>query len=82
VSPDVEFPKRDDAVFVAYTPADAPRYAIASVIEHGGAGNLAAAPLARDILNLVLDREDGKRGGTDAADKKAASHAGTNETAG
>lgn len=81
-SPEVESPKRDDAVFVAYTPADAPRYAIATVIEHGGAGNLAAAPLARDILNLVLDREDSKRGGTDAADKKAASHAGTNETAG
>lgn len=81
-SSDVEFSKRGDAVFVAYTPADAPRYAVATVIEHGGAGDLTAAPLARDILNLVLDREDSKRAGTDAAGKKAASHAGTNETAG
>jgi penicillin-binding protein 2 len=81
-SSDVEFSKRGDAVFVAYTPADAPRYAVATVIEHGGAGDLTTAPLARDILNLVLDREDSKRAGTDAAGKKAASHAGTNETAG
>lgn len=82
VSSDVELSKRGDAVFVAYTPANTPRYAIATVIEHGGAGNLTAAPLARDILNLVLDREDSKRAGTDAANKKAASHADTNETAG
>lgn len=49
--------ERDHALFVAYAPADAPRYAIATVIEHGGSGGTAAAPIARDILAMVLERD-------------------------
>ena len=45
---------RDHALFVAYAPADAPRYAVAVVVEHGGGGSLAAAPIARDALLRVL----------------------------
>jgi len=41
---------RDHALFVAYAPIDNPRYAIAVVVEHGGGGSKAAAPIARDIL--------------------------------
>lgn len=76
------WPKRDHAIFIAYTPADAPRYAIATVIEHGGKGETAAAPLARDILNLVLERDDRTRAGSNAADGNVPPQTRTNETAG
>jgi penicillin-binding protein 2 len=36
--------------FVAFAPADAPRIALAVLVEHGGSGGEAAAPLAREIL--------------------------------
>jgi len=48
---------RDHALFVTYAPADAPRYAVAVVVEHGGGGSVAAAPPARDILRELL-KED------------------------
>lgn len=41
---------RDHALFVAYVPAHAPRYAISVVVEHGGGGSKVAAPIARDVL--------------------------------
>lgn len=41
---------RDHALFVGYAPAHAPRYAVAVVVEHGGGGSKAAAPIARDVL--------------------------------
>lgn len=42
--------RRDHALFVGYAPYEAPRYAIAVVVEHGGGGSTAAAPIARDII--------------------------------
>lgn len=48
---------RDHALFVGYAPIQAPQYAIAIVIEHGGGGAGVAAPVARDIL-----RETQRRG--------------------
>jgi penicillin-binding protein 2 len=42
--------RRDHALFVAFAPYDAPRYAVSVVVEHGGGGSTAAAPIARDIL--------------------------------
>jgi penicillin-binding protein 2 len=36
--------------FVAFAPADRPRIALAVLVEHGGSGTAAAAPVARDIL--------------------------------
>lgn len=41
---------RDHALFVAYAPADDPRYAISVVVDHGGGGSTVAAPIARDVL--------------------------------
>jgi penicillin-binding protein 2 len=41
---------RDHAMFVAYAPMEAPRYAVSVVVEHGGGGSTMAAPIARDIL--------------------------------
>ena len=47
--------ERDHALFVAFAPYDAPRYAVAVVVEHGGSGSQAAAPLARDIIAKALE---------------------------
>ncbi|MCH8111942.1 MAG: penicillin-binding protein 2 [Proteobacteria bacterium] len=41
---------RDHALFVAFAPLSAPRYAAAVVVEHGGSGSGVAAPIVRDIL--------------------------------
>jgi len=48
---------RPHALFVAFAPYDAPRYALAVVVEHGNAGAAAAAPIARDIMVDVLNRD-------------------------
>lgn len=46
--------RRDHALFVAYAPVNDPQFAIALVVEHGGGGSAAAAPIARDILLFAL----------------------------
>jgi penicillin-binding protein 2 len=45
---------RDHAWFVAFAPADDPRYAISVLVEHGGFGAAAAAPRAREIMRVAL----------------------------
>ncbi len=47
---DLPWNQRDHALFVAFAPVAAPRYAVSVVVEHGGSGAKAAAPIARDIL--------------------------------
>lgn len=47
---DLPWERRDHALFVGYAPFDRPRYAVSVVVEHGGGGSRAAAPVARDIL--------------------------------
>ena len=51
---------RDHALFVAYAPADDPKYAIGVVVEHGEGGSRAAAPVARDILAYAV-KTDSRR---------------------
>jgi penicillin-binding protein 2 len=57
---DIERELRDHALFVAYAPADNPRYAISVVVEHGESGSGAAAPLARDILAAAIKMDSGR----------------------
>lgn len=47
---DLPWERRDHALFVGYAPFNAPKYAISVVVEHGGGGSTAAAPIARDII--------------------------------
>jgi penicillin-binding protein 2 len=47
---------RDHGLFICFAPFDAPRYAAAVVIEHGG-GSGAAYPIARDVMTFLYDRE-------------------------
>jgi penicillin-binding protein 2 len=49
--------ERDHALFVAFAPVEAPRYACAIVVDHGGSGGKAAGPVARDILELAIKRD-------------------------
>ncbi|MEZ0498380.1 penicillin-binding protein 2 [Sphingomonas sp. IW22] len=48
---------RDHGLFIGFAPVDAPRYAVAVVIEHGMSGSGAAAPVARDLLTYLFDRK-------------------------
>lgn len=52
--------ERDHALFVAYAPLNAPRYACAVIVEHGGGGSTVAAPIARDILVECQKRAPGR----------------------
>jgi len=51
------FGARDHAVFVAYAPAAAPRYAVAVLLEHAGGGGAKAAPVARDCLKILFESD-------------------------
>ena len=49
--------RRDHALFVGFAPIEAPRYAVAVVVEHGGGDSSVAAPIARDIMIETLKRD-------------------------
>jgi len=49
--------ERDHALFVGYAPLDNPRYVVSVVVEHGGGGSKAAAPIARDALHEIQKRD-------------------------
>ncbi|WP_137699735.1 penicillin-binding protein 2 [Marimonas lutisalis] len=55
---DLPWNRRDHALFVNFAPYDNPRIAVAVVVEHGGGGSTAAAPIARDITLQALYGED------------------------
>jgi penicillin-binding protein 2 len=48
---------RDHALFIAFAPAEAPRFAIGCIIEHGGFGASAAAPIVRDTMTYLFDQQ-------------------------
>lgn len=51
---EVEKRYRHHALFVGWAPADSPRLVVAVVVEHGGGGAEAAAPVAGDVLRAAL----------------------------
>ena len=55
---DIPYEDRDHAVFIAFAPYENPRYAISVLIEHGGSGSKVAAPLAKKVIKLVIDRHE------------------------
>ena len=54
---------RDHGVFVGYAPADNPKYAVAVLVEHGGGGSTAAAPIASKILLEAVKLDPSLNGG-------------------
>lgn len=55
---EVEWDRRDHALFVNFAPFDAPRIAVSVIVEHGGGGSRTAAPIARDITLQALYGND------------------------
>jgi len=54
----IPYEDRDHALYVAYGPYKNPRYALSILIEHGGSGSTAAAPMAKKLFKLIIDRHD------------------------
>ena len=54
----IPYNDRDHALYIAFGPYKNPRYAMSILIEHGGSGGSAAAPLAKKLFKLVIDRHD------------------------
>ena len=52
---EVPYQFRDHAWFVAAAPADSPTIALSILIQHGGHGGAAAAPIAKEILRAYLE---------------------------
>ncbi|NIZ61194.1 penicillin-binding protein 2 [Sedimentitalea sp. CY04] len=51
---DLPWERRDHALFVSFAPFDNPKFAIAVIVEHGGGGSTAAAPIVRDVMLQAL----------------------------
>ena len=45
---------RDHSLFIAFAPADAPTIALGILVENGGHGSTAAAPIARKVMDFYL----------------------------
>ena len=57
---DITYLERDHAWFVAFAPVHNPKYAISVLVEHGGSGSSAAAPIAKKIIKKVLERDQSR----------------------
>lgn len=52
---DKEWRFRDHSIFVGYAPFEAPRFAVGTIVEHGGSGSGRAADISRSILQKSLE---------------------------
>ncbi|MDC2997671.1 penicillin-binding protein 2 [Candidatus Pelagibacter sp.] len=53
---EIPYEERDHALYVAFGPYKSPRYALSIIIEHGGSGGTVAAPLAKELFKMIVDR--------------------------
>ena len=54
----IPYKERDHAWFVAFGPYKNPRYAVSILVEHGGSGSKAAAPIAKKLFKSIIDRHE------------------------
>ena len=54
----IPYSDRDHALYIAYGPYVNPRYALSIIVEHGGSGSKAAAPMAKELFKLIIDRDE------------------------
>ena len=52
----IPYEERDHALYVAYGPYEKPRYAVSIIVEHGGSGSSVAAPIAKKLFKIIIDR--------------------------
>ena len=55
---EIPYEERDHALYVAYGPYKNPRYAVSIIVEHGGSGSVTAAPIAKKLFKLIIDRHE------------------------
>ena len=55
---EIPYNDRDHALYIAFGPYKNPRYALSIVIEHGGSGSATAAPIAKKLFKLIVDRHE------------------------
>ncbi len=58
---EIPYEERDHALFVAFGPYKNPRYALSIVVEHGGSGSSTAAPIAKKLFKLIIDRHEERK---------------------
>ena len=56
----IPYNERDHALYIAFGPYKNPRYALSIVIEHGGSGSSTAAPIAKKLFKLIIDRHEAR----------------------
>jgi penicillin-binding protein 2 len=67
---------RHQSLFIAFAPAEDPRIAVAVVVEHGGFGAAAAAPIARAIMDAWLVPQLAPPGGSSAPPQQSTGNSG------
>ena len=53
---EIPYQERDHALYIAFGPYKNPRYALSILVEHGGNGSTTAAPMAKKLFKLIIDR--------------------------
>ena len=53
---EIPYEERDHALYIAFGPYKNPRYALSIIVEHGGNGSTTAAPMAKKLFKLIIDR--------------------------
>ncbi len=54
----IPYEDRDHALYIAFGPYKNPRYSLSILIEHGGSGGSTAAPIAKKLFKLIIDRHE------------------------
>jgi len=54
----IPYEERDHALYIAFGPYKNPRYAVSIIVEHGGSGSSTAAPIAKKLFKLIIDRHE------------------------
>ena len=54
----IPYEERDHALYIAFGPYKNPRYAVSIIVEHGGSGSSTAAPMAKKLFKLIIDRHE------------------------
>ena len=55
---EIPYEERDHALYIAYGPYINPRYAVSIIVEHGGSGSKAAAPIAKELFKILIDKHE------------------------
>ena len=53
---EIPYEQRDHALYIAFGPYENPRYALSIIVEHGGNGSTTAAPMAKELFKMIIDR--------------------------